>query len=232
MTARAGGGDGASFHGAEADLDTLLLKAAESIYKRTQPYRYAVYLMYDLSSQKKTWADAVPILRGLTSDRIRWNVPGPISALAISRATTSGTFLDLRDDFRRALAPIHVRSLRSSISLGMKSISSRGTGAPRRAERGAGSCSRPIRALPSDDGLLSPREPRTDRAIVGRLRRNGQARRARKTTPLGDGRCPLFRAVAAQGRRIRARQARRASESRRAACHAIRGAIARGHCLR
>ncbi|HEX4295233.1 MAG TPA: hypothetical protein VHZ29_13950 [Rhizomicrobium sp.] len=104
VTARAGGGDGASFHGAEADLDTLLQKAAESIYKRTQPYRYAVYLMYDLSSQKKTWADAVPILRGLTSD------PNPVERSwayiglgNIARYNQRDIF-GSQDDFRRALA--------------------------------------------------------------------------------------------------------------------------------
>jgi tetratricopeptide (TPR) repeat protein len=68
VTARVGGGDGASFHGAEADLDTLLQKAAESIYKRTQPYRYATYLMFDLNGQKATWTGAIPIFHRLAAD--------------------------------------------------------------------------------------------------------------------------------------------------------------------
>jgi tetratricopeptide (TPR) repeat protein len=68
VTARVGGGDGASFHGAEADLDTLLQKAAESIYKRTQPYRYATYLMFGLSGQKATWTGAIPIFHRLAAD--------------------------------------------------------------------------------------------------------------------------------------------------------------------
>ncbi len=69
VTARVGGGDGASFHGAEADLDTLLQKAAESVYKRTQPYRYAIYVINGSNGAlKETWADAIPIFRGLTAD--------------------------------------------------------------------------------------------------------------------------------------------------------------------
>ena len=45
VTARVSGGDaGASFTGSEADLDSLLQKAAEHVYEVTQPYRYANYL--------------------------------------------------------------------------------------------------------------------------------------------------------------------------------------------
>jgi tetratricopeptide (TPR) repeat protein len=45
VTARAGGHSSPTFTGKEADLDTLIQKAAESVYGATQPYRYAVYLM-------------------------------------------------------------------------------------------------------------------------------------------------------------------------------------------
>jgi tetratricopeptide (TPR) repeat protein len=45
VTARAGGESGATIVGAEADLDTLLQQAAEKIYQRTQPYRYAIYIV-------------------------------------------------------------------------------------------------------------------------------------------------------------------------------------------
>jgi tetratricopeptide (TPR) repeat protein len=44
ITTRVGGGDSASFAGAEADIGTLVQKAAEDIYGRTQPYRYAIYV--------------------------------------------------------------------------------------------------------------------------------------------------------------------------------------------
>ena len=43
VAARVDGGDGASFKGAESDLDALEQKVAEQIYVQTQPYRYAVY---------------------------------------------------------------------------------------------------------------------------------------------------------------------------------------------
>ncbi|MEI9932467.1 MAG: hypothetical protein WDM89_18500 [Rhizomicrobium sp.] len=119
-----------------------------SIYKRTQPYRYAVYLMYDLSSQKKTWADAVPILRGLTSD------PNPVERSwayiglgNIARYNQRDIF-GSQDDFRRALAA-NPRSVIAFFDLsGNEVISSRRN--RRSTTRGArsGSCSRPIRALP------------------------------------------------------------------------------------
>jgi len=44
LTARVGSDAGPVFTGKEADLDKLLQQAAESVYARTQPYRYAVYL--------------------------------------------------------------------------------------------------------------------------------------------------------------------------------------------
>lgn len=44
VTARAGSDASPVFAGVEADFDTLLQKAAESVYRATQPYRYAVYL--------------------------------------------------------------------------------------------------------------------------------------------------------------------------------------------
>ncbi|HEY1838332.1 MAG TPA: hypothetical protein VGG36_11785 [Rhizomicrobium sp.] len=44
ITARASGDGGATVSGAETNLDALLQLAAENIYARTQPYRYAVYL--------------------------------------------------------------------------------------------------------------------------------------------------------------------------------------------
>jgi tetratricopeptide (TPR) repeat protein len=44
ITARVGGESGATVTGSEADLDALVHKAAENIYRVTQPYRYGVYL--------------------------------------------------------------------------------------------------------------------------------------------------------------------------------------------
>lgn len=44
VTARVGVDESATFEGSEADLDKLIQKAAESVYRATQPYRYGVYL--------------------------------------------------------------------------------------------------------------------------------------------------------------------------------------------
>jgi tetratricopeptide (TPR) repeat protein len=45
VTARAGGDPGATVTGSEADIDTVMQQAAEKIFERTQPYRYAVYVV-------------------------------------------------------------------------------------------------------------------------------------------------------------------------------------------
>jgi tetratricopeptide (TPR) repeat protein len=44
VTAHVGGGGGTTVTGAEADFDALMQKAAEAVYLRTQPYRYAAFL--------------------------------------------------------------------------------------------------------------------------------------------------------------------------------------------
>jgi tetratricopeptide (TPR) repeat protein len=44
VVARAGADQGTVFTGKENELDALLQKAAESVFEKTQPYRYAVYL--------------------------------------------------------------------------------------------------------------------------------------------------------------------------------------------
>ncbi|HEY1631327.1 MAG TPA: hypothetical protein VGF56_08425 [Rhizomicrobium sp.] len=44
VTARVGADSSPNFAGSEADFDKLLQQAAESVYAKTQPYRYAVYL--------------------------------------------------------------------------------------------------------------------------------------------------------------------------------------------
>jgi tetratricopeptide (TPR) repeat protein len=44
ITARTSGESSPTFAGSEADLDALIQKTAEAIYRNTQPYRYGVYL--------------------------------------------------------------------------------------------------------------------------------------------------------------------------------------------
>ncbi|HUB86211.1 MAG TPA: hypothetical protein VL971_10995, partial [Rhizomicrobium sp.] len=61
ITARATGSGGDTAASEKDDLDTLVQKAAEAIYARTQPYRYSVYL-----EQKNDNAGAEAILNRLT----------------------------------------------------------------------------------------------------------------------------------------------------------------------
>ncbi len=61
IAARGGGDGGAMVTGKDADLDKLLEQTAEAIYKRTQPYRYAIYV----ESHGKI-AEASAILQHLT----------------------------------------------------------------------------------------------------------------------------------------------------------------------
>lgn len=44
ITARTGGTSGVTFTGGEDELEALMQKAAESVYARTQPYRFTVYM--------------------------------------------------------------------------------------------------------------------------------------------------------------------------------------------
>ncbi len=63
ITARTGGQSGETVRGAEADFDTLMQNAAESIYRRTQPYRYSVYVVNEGRPHSYDISNAV--LRGL-----------------------------------------------------------------------------------------------------------------------------------------------------------------------
>jgi len=73
VTARAGNEGVETVSGPDADIDTLVGRAAESIYRMTQPYRYAIYLM----RHEGRYADALPIFRNLalngSSDDRLWS---------------------------------------------------------------------------------------------------------------------------------------------------------------
>ena len=60
LTVRTGSTPGDTHVGSAAELDTLLEKAAESVYARTQPYRYAV-----LHRQEERFDEALQVLRAL-----------------------------------------------------------------------------------------------------------------------------------------------------------------------
>jgi hypothetical protein len=74
LTARIGGVGSDSIEGAESDLDTLVERAADAIYSRTQPFRYATYIW-----QQGRTAEAHQLFQALAnSDRPR-SRRGPIS---------------------------------------------------------------------------------------------------------------------------------------------------------
>jgi tetratricopeptide (TPR) repeat protein len=62
VSVRAGQDGGAAFSGPDADLDMLVQHAAETVYRRTQPYRYADWL---LTHGRE--AEALPILTTLAN---------------------------------------------------------------------------------------------------------------------------------------------------------------------
>jgi tetratricopeptide (TPR) repeat protein len=69
ITARASGGTGEPVTGPESDLDALMQKVAENIYRVTQPYRYANYLDRDVYHPGFTdIAAAEKIYRRLVND--------------------------------------------------------------------------------------------------------------------------------------------------------------------
>ena len=93
LTARTGEGGAVSVNGREADIDALTGKLAEAIYRLTQPYRYATYLM----RHEGRYGDSLPIFRDLaingTPDDQLWSYN--MWALA-SQVTTGDTEVGLR----------------------------------------------------------------------------------------------------------------------------------------
>jgi tetratricopeptide (TPR) repeat protein len=84
LTVRAGADGADSVAGSEAELDALIQKSAESVYRLTQPYRYAFYL-----ATNERQAEAVPIFmtlarRGPSQER-PWGYLGWSSAISDSQ---------------------------------------------------------------------------------------------------------------------------------------------------
>jgi tetratricopeptide (TPR) repeat protein len=91
LTARAGANPGATFQAADADLDSLIQRSAEAIYRQTQPYRYAVYLASQGRTDEAIAAYANLARNGDAEDQA-WAYTG------------WGTLLLQRGDNREALA--------------------------------------------------------------------------------------------------------------------------------
>jgi hypothetical protein len=106
VTARVGADGSPDFTGSEADFDKLLQQAAEAVYAKTQPYRYAVYLSNRGRTAESEAAYRALIATGSPSDRAwayvglstiyqgRGDIPGAIAQLRTS--------LEVRPDFNMA----------------------------------------------------------------------------------------------------------------------------------
>ncbi|HEY2068992.1 MAG TPA: hypothetical protein VGG48_05515 [Rhizomicrobium sp.] len=113
VTARVGSDASPSFTGTDADFEKLLQQAAEAVYQRTQPYRYAVYLgnrnrnaeseaayhtlIENGSSLDRAWAYV-----GLsTLDQLHGDLPQAVRDLHASLAARPGfvmAYIDLSND--------------------------------------------------------------------------------------------------------------------------------------
>ena len=98
VSAHVGNDDSAVFTGSDADLSSLIQKSAESVYRTTQPYRYAIYL-----AESGRSAEARPILdtivqSGSKEDRA-W---GYVGLNAVDRS--GGDFLGAYSDMVKATA--------------------------------------------------------------------------------------------------------------------------------
>ncbi|HEY5047601.1 MAG TPA: hypothetical protein VII49_06240 [Rhizomicrobium sp.] len=100
VTARAGAGGSATASGAETQLDALIQQAAEKVYERTQPYRYAVYIQDGAHPQMARSRAILERLAAEGSPHERaWAVSG-LSALESS----AGDFQRALADSRQAIA--------------------------------------------------------------------------------------------------------------------------------
>src|SRR5438105_1715030 len=69
VTARAGSDTSPTFTGTDTELDKLIQKAAESVYRATQPYRYAAYLNNTGRAKEAETAYGMLLANGSPEDR-------------------------------------------------------------------------------------------------------------------------------------------------------------------
>jgi len=98
VTARAGSDTSPTFQGKESDLDKLIQQAAESVYRSTQPYRYAVYL--DAHNRA---ADAKAIYEQLLASGSREDRAWAYIGLD-NQVVANGDFVGGTEDLRRTIA--------------------------------------------------------------------------------------------------------------------------------
>ena len=85
LTARAGGQAADSVAGPEDQIDGLVQRLAESIYRMSQPYRYAVYL-----SSHDRMAEALPVLGQLAKSGSPEDRPWAYNLMALAALEQSG----------------------------------------------------------------------------------------------------------------------------------------------
>jgi hypothetical protein len=90
LVVRVGGNPGVSFEGSDSQLNALTVKAAESIFGQTQPYRYAVFLSGHARPAEADMVLKNLALNGPASEKpwayALWMYYAPDVATAISRA--------------------------------------------------------------------------------------------------------------------------------------------------
>jgi Tfp pilus assembly protein PilF len=85
LTARAGVNVADSVAGPEEDMDALVQRLAESVYRMTQPYRYSVYL-----ASHGRMADAIPVLTPLAKSGSVEDRPWAYNVLALDALDREG----------------------------------------------------------------------------------------------------------------------------------------------
>ena len=106
VTARVSGDGGATFSGPEADIDALLQKTAERIYRQTQPYRFAVFRLHNLTtgSNSAELKEAQEVLTQLTTNPDREERAWAWLGLANTARFYNADIRVSSDYFRKALA--------------------------------------------------------------------------------------------------------------------------------
>ena len=102
VTARAGAAPGKTVQGGEGDIDTLVSQAAEALYARTQPYRYAVFLAGH-GKPDEALAAYISLTRSESTEDRRWAYTG-WSALLMQRGDNKGAVAVLREGQRQGLS--------------------------------------------------------------------------------------------------------------------------------
>src|ERR1700678_1490299 len=98
LVTRVSGFPGVRFEGREADLDSLIARAADSVYSQTQPYRYAIYI----GSVREERIRGAQLLRDLAANGSAADRPWAYSVLGDVADNTDVALADERKAVRLA----------------------------------------------------------------------------------------------------------------------------------